>query len=82
MKQLYNYIISDEEIEQYIKSKYIHQYNERRLNKTKRRYMKYLNEIYVEPFVIAGRDNNYYKTRLIREIIINKWLNRKIRRLK
>jgi len=77
-----NYIISDEEIEQYIKSKYINQYNEKRLNKTKRRYMKYLNEIYVEPFVIYGRDNNYYKTRLIREIIINKWLNRKIRRLK
>ena len=44
--------------------------------------MKYLNEIYIELFAILGRDNNYYKERLIREIIINKLLNRKIRRLK
>ena len=50
--------------------------------KNKRRYKQYLNEIYIEPFAIIGRSENYYKNKIIELMIKNKWLERKLKRSK
>lgn len=50
--------------------------------KNKRRYKQYLNEIYIEPYAIIGRGENYYKNKIIELIIKNKWLERKLKRSK
>ena len=71
------------EFESFLKYKEIEKLKEIKLNKFKRRYKQYLNEIYFEPFAIIGSNkNNYYKQKTIELIIKNKWLERKLKRIK
>ena len=70
------------DFEEYLLHKKMIINSQRKLKKKIRRYKKYLNEIYFEQLAIIGKGDNFYNDKIIELMIKNKWLERKIRRLK